>query len=214
MIDGSMNATSYPSAPWRLSGNAIAIVRLTPIERIAPLVPNTLRVVPILPGRTLSIFYVARYTAASTLSYHECIVAPALVRRGARVGAWISNIYVDSELSMQAGREIWGLPKQIASFDWRWEERGRVAMTHEEASFELTGAAVRGRWPLPIFGGAFGSITDLRWFGVRGSARVGKSDGKLWTRSTNLTMCDFDSLGTIYSLGLRNLKIGAPTHLR
>jgi hypothetical protein len=210
-----MSSVTYPSAPWTLSGNAVAIMRLTPIERIADQVPSPLSVVPILPGRTLSIFYIARYAEPSTVQYHECIVAPALVRRGARVGPWISNIYVDSEASMAAGREIWGLPKQLATFDWKWEERGRIAMTHAEVSFELTSVAARNHWFLPLFGGAFGTLEpQQKWFSVRGTSRVGKSDGKLWTRSKPLTICDFDSAGTIYDLKLRRLKIGAPIHLR
>jgi hypothetical protein len=210
-----MSSVTYPSAPWTLSGNAIAIVRLTPIERIADQIPSSLSVVPILPGRTLSIFYVARYDEPSTLPYHECIVSPALVIRGARVGTWISNIYVDDETSMQAGREIWGLPKQLAAFDWKWEDRGRIAMTHDEISFELTSVAAKSHWLLPVLGGAFGTFqSDPRWFSVRGTSRIGRSDGKLWTRSTRLTMCDFDAPGTIYDLKLRRLKIAAPIHLR
>jgi hypothetical protein len=208
-----MSAT-YPAAPWRLSGRALAILRLVPIERIAPQVPKPLSIIPIAPGRTLSIFYVAQYGESSTLQYHECIVAPALVRKGARVGAWISNIYVDNELSMEAGRDIWGLPKQLAKFDWRWEERGRVAMIHDEATFELVGSQVPTRWPMPVVAGAFGSLgSELKWFAVRGGARVAKSEGKLWTRSGVLTTCDFDWSGSIYSLKMRT-KIGAPTHLR
>jgi hypothetical protein len=206
---------TYPAAPWRLSGHALAIIRIVPIERIAPQVPKSLSIVPLAPGRTLSIFYVARYAESSTVQYHECIVAPALVRKGPRIGAWISNIYVDNELSMRAGRDIWGLPKQLATFDWRWEERGRVAMTHDEASFELTGSPSPTRWPLPVVAGAFGTLApELTWFAVRGGARIAKGDGKLWTRSNALTLCDFDSVGPIYSLSLRKLKIGTPTHLR
>ncbi len=210
-----MHATLYPPAPWRLSGKAVAIVRATPIERIAAQVPSSLRVVPISPGKTLSVFFVAQYGERSTFQYCECIVAPALVRRGARIGAWISNIYVDSEVSLQAGREVWGLPKQLAKFDWRWEERGRVAMIHDEVSFELTASPTKTRWPLPLLGGAFGTLaSDPTWFAVRGWSRVGKTDGKLWTRSKPLTTYDFDAPGTIYDLRLSSLKIRAPVHLR
>jgi hypothetical protein len=206
---------TYPAAPWRLSGHALAIIRVVPIERIAPQVPKSLSIVPIAPGRTLSVFYLARYAEPSTLQYHECIVAPALVRKGPRIGAWISNVYVDNDLSMQAGRDVWGLPKQLAIFDWRWEERGRVAMTHDEVSFELTGSPSPTRWPMPFVAGAFGALgSEPRWFAVRGGARIAKADGKLWTRSNALTLCDFDTLGTIYRLSFRRLKIGTPAHLR
>lgn len=210
-----MSAVTYPAAPWKLSGRAIAIVRLTPIERVEELVPKSLSIVPIMPGRTLSVFYLARYEAPSTLQYHECIVSPALVRRGARVGAWISSLYVDSEISMRAGQEIWSLPKQLATFDWKWEDRGRVAMTHDETSFEIAGSIARRKWLMPLIGGAFGTMASAQtWFTVRGAALAGKSDGKLWSRSPALMMCDFDSPGTIYDLKLHRLKIGAPTHLR
>jgi hypothetical protein len=64
-------------------------------------------------------------------------------------------------------------------------------------------------------GGAFGTLgSEQKWFAVRGLSQVGKSDGKLWTRSPVLSMCDFDSAGTIYDMKLRKLKIAAPIHLR
>jgi hypothetical protein len=50
--------------------------------------------------------------------YHELIIVPAFVRLGRHIGAWISHIYVDHPDSMAGGREIWGLPKQMARFNW------------------------------------------------------------------------------------------------
>lgn len=77
------------------------------------------------PGWTFGGVYCAHYGAGSTLEYLELIVIPGLVRRGHRLGAWISHIYVDDAQSVAGGRSIWALPKELAEFrdgpDLVWE---------------------------------------------------------------------------------------------
>lgn len=103
----------YPPAPWTLTGVALATPRLIDIDRARLFVPRDLDIVPVLPGKTLGMVFAAYYD--SDLSYSELIVAPALVRQG---GFWVSHIYVDNESSVAGGRDIWGLPKQLAHFGW------------------------------------------------------------------------------------------------
>ena len=55
----------------------------------------------------------ANYTGG-TLAYHELIVFSHTTPRG----AVISHIYVDDEQSLNGGREIWGLPKKLATFSY------------------------------------------------------------------------------------------------
>jgi acetoacetate decarboxylase len=110
---------AYPPAPWRLIGTSLQTLAFIPLELAQASVPSPLRVVPVAPGRTLGGFFCARYTDGSTLQYHELAVSPALTRVGFRAGFWISHIYVDSAQSMRGGREIWSLPKQLATFRWR-----------------------------------------------------------------------------------------------
>jgi acetoacetate decarboxylase len=66
---------------------------------------------------------------AGTLQYHELIVFPRATPRGMVV----SHIYVDDERSLGGGREIWGLPKELAGFDvtptsWVVRQAGKLLL--------------------------------------------------------------------------------------
>ncbi|MEU7068125.1 acetoacetate decarboxylase family protein [Streptomyces sp. NPDC046161] len=100
---------SYPPAPWRMSG--MMWMGLFPTLRRLP-VPHSLSV--LLPRHL--VIAAIRYLDGD-LSYSEFVVA-SLVRRGHRVGTFVHRIWVDSSLSQQGGRDIWGLDKQLARFDW------------------------------------------------------------------------------------------------
>ncbi len=52
----------------------------------------------------------------------------SLVSYSGKWGGWISHIYVDSADSAAGGREIWGLPKELAEFTWEKGERSRVTV--------------------------------------------------------------------------------------
>lgn len=110
---------SYPAAPWTLKGYAVGTLHLIDIRRSRIFVPSALEVIPVLPGHTLGGVYLSSYTDDSTLKYHELIVVSALVRYENYFGAWVSHIYVDNQDSVSGGREIWGLPKELAEFTWR-----------------------------------------------------------------------------------------------
>ncbi len=122
---------AYPAAPWRLRGCALHALRLIPSEQAAASLPPSVRAVPAVPRRTPVLLFIASYSAGSTLHYHELIVAVA-ARVRARLGFWIAHIYVDEPSSMAGGREIWGLPKQLASFEWDLESAGEVRVRQGE----------------------------------------------------------------------------------
>jgi hypothetical protein len=52
------------------------------------------------------------------LEYNELIVVAAFTSYSGSFGGWISHIYVDNPDSVAGGREIWGLPKELAEFSW------------------------------------------------------------------------------------------------
>jgi acetoacetate decarboxylase len=52
------------------------------------------------------------------LEYSELIVIAGLVRYSGQIGGWVSHIYVDNADSVAGGRNIWGLPKELAEFIW------------------------------------------------------------------------------------------------
>ncbi len=108
----------YPPAPWSLKGYCVQTLHLVDTARARQFVPPDLRVVSVLPGKTLGVVYFASYGPGSAMEYDELIVAPALTRHAGRLGFWISHIYVDHPDSVAGGREIWGLPKEMAQFAW------------------------------------------------------------------------------------------------
>ncbi|MBE9052914.1 acetoacetate decarboxylase family protein [Nostocales cyanobacterium LEGE 11386] len=116
----------YPSAPWTLVGEAIQTLHLVNIDQVRSptvgrslsLVPTELNIISIWPGKTLGGIYLARYKSGSVLQYNELIVVPAVVFYQGKIGVWISHIYVDNADSVAGGREIWGLPKELADFTW------------------------------------------------------------------------------------------------
>jgi acetoacetate decarboxylase len=108
----------YPSAPWNLQGYAIATLQLIDVARVRPLIPSELKIISLLPGKTLGGIYISAYGLGSVIEYNELIVVSAIANYAGKWGAWISHIYVDNPNSVAGGREIWRLPKEIAQFSW------------------------------------------------------------------------------------------------
>ncbi|MEH2356272.1 acetoacetate decarboxylase family protein [Nostoc sp.] len=120
---------SYPQAPWTLQGYAIQTLHLVNVDQVRPLIPLELEIISVWPGKTLGSVYLSNYGSGSVLEYSELIVVPALVNYQSKIGAWISHIYVDNADSVAGGREIWGLPKELAKFTW---EQGKYVTVHQE----------------------------------------------------------------------------------
>ena len=164
----------YPPPPWRLRGEAYGLLQRLPVARARAFVPPGLAIVPVLPGRTLGGLYLAAYREGSVLRYHELLVVAALVRRGRQLGAWVSHAYVDEPRSVAGGRAIWGLPKELATFDWD-RPAGRVVVRQGErvvCAWRLRRPRAGLRLPLvlPAFGRRGGQW--LAFLGT-GTARVG-----------------------------------------
>ncbi len=118
----------YPQAPWRLQGCAIQTLHLVNIDQVRPLIPLELEIISVWPGKTLASVYLSNYGSGSVLEYSELIIVPALVNYQRKIGGWISHIYVDNADSVAGGREIWGLPKELAEFTW---EQGNHVTVHQ-----------------------------------------------------------------------------------
>lgn len=162
-----MTATPpHPPAPWRLGGPAIVVPLLVPVERARAFVPDDVPIVPAAPGRTVGALIAVTYEQGSTLTYSELIAAPATVRGGARVGGWISHIWVDDEQSVSGGRSIWKLPKDLASFALDRRPDGTQRFSARASGAELVRVtAARPRFtaslpapaPVPMISGGEGS---------------------------------------------------------
>jgi hypothetical protein len=84
-------------------------------------------------GRSAGVLAYIEYHPPSPLTYSELIWMPAFVRFGRAKGQWVARMYVDSEASLAGGREIWKLPKSLASF----ERRGGRVDVHADDGTEL-----------------------------------------------------------------------------
>ncbi|MCC5656343.1 acetoacetate decarboxylase family protein [Nostoc sp. XA010] len=118
----------YPQAPWTLQGYAMQTLHLVNIDQVRPLIPLELEIISVWPGKTLASVYLSHYGSGSVLEYSELIIAPAVVNYQRKIGGWVSHIYVDNADSVAGGREIWGLPKELAEFTW---EQGKHVTVHQ-----------------------------------------------------------------------------------
>lgn len=129
---------SYPQAPWTLKGFAFQTLHLIDIATASPFIPPELEIVSAAPGKTLGGVYLAQYEAGSSLEYNELIVVAGVVRREQTIGAWVSHIYVDNPDSVAGGREIWGMPKELATFDWQSGTRQVVVQQDDRVLCSLS----------------------------------------------------------------------------
>ncbi|GHE06558.1 acetoacetate decarboxylase family protein [Streptomyces alanosinicus] len=100
--------TSYPPAPWHASGQiwCALLTSRSPLKS-----PLTTCLIP----HTLAALLI-RYQEGA-LRYDEFALV-SVQRRGHRIGLWTHCIWVDSATALWGGRQIWGIPKQMAHFTW------------------------------------------------------------------------------------------------
>lgn len=103
---------NYPPEPWNLAGDAHLSVWQVPADRL-PRLPGIVTPVT-LGGRALVVTAWIDYRPPGEMSYHE-LLATVAVRRGVRPTGSITEIWVDSEASLAGGRELWGIPKDLAT---------------------------------------------------------------------------------------------------
>jgi hypothetical protein len=172
---------AFPPAPWKLRGEAVVALKLVPRNRVRSLVPADTNVWCPYPGHTVAMLYLARYSHSPVGPYREFIMAPAVVRIGLRIGFWISRITVDDDQSLAAGRAIWDLPKERASFQWQTSPELRIHVDDPVLSVQAAADLPKHQLRLPFLGAAFGrqhGYDPATWFIVRGVARVGVARGR------------------------------------
>jgi hypothetical protein len=135
----------YPPEPWTLAGNAALSLFAVPIERL-PAVPDGFAPTRI-AGRGLVVAGWVRYGPGSVLEYDELFAAVCGIFNG-RPTATVTHMWVDSEASRDGGRELWGYPKELATFAADLDPSGTaIAWTPDGAEIARGGFRESRRLP-------------------------------------------------------------------
>ena len=201
---------AYPQAPWLLQGYAYQTLQLLDVNRVRPLIPPELNIISVLPGKTIGGVYLANYGTGSVLEYNELIAIAALVTHGGKFGAWVSHIYVDNADSVAGGREIWGLPKQIAEFTWEPErvtarqgDRLLCCLNYNRSGFG---------WRQQLSASSFSTLRNsLLAFPARLEAQIGLTSSKLEVPlESPLTALNLSQPWLTVSCDQMRLQVGIP----
>lgn len=105
----------YPPEPWYLGGSLLASAFLVDGAHFRGTLPAGRH--PLRIGSKIIVAVAsASYVPGGALAYEELLVAvPTWGRGGLRVT--IPQIWVDSPESKSGGRELWGIPKELADFE-------------------------------------------------------------------------------------------------
>ncbi|MFE0022735.1 acetoacetate decarboxylase family protein [Amycolatopsis sp. NPDC059021] len=106
--------SDYPPEPWNLAGDAWLSVWRVPVSEI-PALPEGARPL-VWRGRATVVTAWIDYRPPGQLSYHELLATVAV--HGRRAATSITGIWVDSETSLAGGRALWGIPKDLAAFEF------------------------------------------------------------------------------------------------
>jgi len=105
---------SYPPEPWHLGGVLHASVWRVPAAELPATSPPGVR--PSLWfGRATLVTAWVTYEPGSVLDYHE-LMAVVRVRLKGRTLNTVTHIWVDNLSALTDGRELWGIPKELAAF--------------------------------------------------------------------------------------------------
>jgi hypothetical protein len=152
-IDLRDDSETYPAAPWTLRGWGLATVGLVDTRAAAAFVPAGAKLVSVVPGKTIGGLFFLSYDSGS-LKYRELNIVAGLIRVGRRFAFLLPRLYVDSAASLAGGRDIWAVPKELATFAIDRTASATAIDVHQNGSpvCRLTWPArSRGlRLPLPV----------------------------------------------------------------
>ncbi|MFB9410485.1 acetoacetate decarboxylase family protein [Dactylosporangium matsuzakiense] len=108
----------YPPEPWSLRGRMYVSVWALPAAALPAVPPELAGAVRVLRLGARAFVGAAwvDYRPGGVLSYRE-LLAAVLMRHGLRPRVTITHIWVDSPESRDGGRELWGIPKDLAEFE-------------------------------------------------------------------------------------------------
>lgn len=103
----------------------------------------------------LAVTMLVNYAASPVGPYRELVYIPGFFEVGGFVRPRVTRIFVDSEASAAWGRRNWGLPKDVAAFDWQdgfvrvtrgGRFLGEFAWTERGPSLPATTALLPAAW--------------------------------------------------------------------
>jgi len=137
---------TYPPEPWDLRGQLYASAFLVPLADVPVDIPTGCEAVRIGRYGVVGVAWVD-YGPDGVMQYRE-LMATLLVRQGLRLMPTITHIWVDSPSSRDGGRALWGIPKELAEFDFdgaNLSARDAVGPLAHGTVSRLV--ALPGRWP-------------------------------------------------------------------
>jgi acetoacetate decarboxylase len=165
----TQDGVAYPPPPWRLNATTMIALSLIDVEEARRYIPNDLDIVEFVRGRTIGGLGIVDYGLGSIFPYNELVVICGMARAGARSGAWISHIWVDSTRSQAGGIELFGLAKQLASFTRTIKDGQMQFEVQANEGLLLRASTPKVRWappspglPFPMRGAAFGTVNGDR----------------------------------------------------
>jgi hypothetical protein len=135
----------YPDEPWHLVGQMHLSAWLVPVSTAPAVDVPDVRVLR-LAGRAVVAAAWVVYEPGSDLEYRELMVT-VLVRQGWRVRPSVTAIWVDSPASRAGGRELWGVPKELARFQVDGTSM-EMAVDDRRVGVTTALAGSLGRWPV------------------------------------------------------------------
>jgi hypothetical protein len=104
----------YPSSPWNLNATAHVSFWRVPSKDFRVSLGEGIEPLSILRSVLVATGFV-NYEATGDLTYRELFLA-VLVKAQRKWAVNVPLIWVDSAAALQGGRDLWAIPKQLASF--------------------------------------------------------------------------------------------------
>jgi len=115
----------YPPPPWNLRGQLYGSLWSVPVKDFQAELPSVFK--PLVNFGRVGVYAgFVDYQAGSSLVYHELLGGLVVRLKGTlRYALHVTHMWVDSEASRQGGRERWGVPKEMARFDYNFGENSQ-----------------------------------------------------------------------------------------
>ncbi|HUX98082.1 MAG TPA: acetoacetate decarboxylase family protein [Candidatus Deferrimicrobium sp.] len=114
LLSMPVSASLYPEPPYYYTNaEMVSILFSVDRDKVASIVPEPLK----LPRSPIIMAFVAWYPETTIGPYHEAatLIQSFLKTESTRVeGFYCNSMFVDSDVALAAGREIWGYPKKLA----------------------------------------------------------------------------------------------------